>query len=246
MIFCLSQQHTGTWSSLSWLNGHQEVQGFIQDRYVYQALNGEKIVHKVESGTYAERFHPDMVYHAHIETERSEEENEIRINRMQMMLLATHATLIPMRDPLASLVTYQKWGERDGLGDGDEEFSPRSHVDGFCAIAGSFKTIRRFAHCRFLCWDLLPDDRGKRLIHLLDVAKDLGLRDSVPSLDWSDGRIDNTAGEYPLKTAYKQMNLGDLSDGISEGGFEYLEGKEAVLRPFLEELGYRDLLWWRG
>ena len=243
LIYCLSQHHTGTWTSLSWLLSHRDVEGFIQRAHAHEALAGrEDIVHQVESGKYPEKFHPLMVYHEHIE--RDPRSDLTRIDAGQMVRLATTATLIPIRDPLASLVTYQEWGDRDGRSSEiGVRFSPRVFVDIWCCLAGSFETIKRFGHVRFVAWDLL--DRAEMSEYLLGVETDLGLKDRRPAKRWKRERIvDNTKGDYRLKDAYRAGAANVLRKGISENGYNYLVSKGLELRPFLEELGYRDLSWW--
>ena len=242
MIYCLSQHHTGTWTSLSWLNSHRDVEGFIQEAHAHETLAGGEVVHEVESGLYTEKFHPRMVYHEHII--RDPRSDQARISAGQMIMLATTATLIPMRDPLASLVTYQEWADRDGRSSSiGVRFSPRVFVDVWCCLAGSFETIKRFGHVRFVCWDLL--DREAMSEYLLGVETDLGLKDRRPAKRWRRKRIvDNTNGDYRLKDAYLAGAANVLRKGIAENGYNYLVSKGLQLRPFLEELGYRNLGWW--
>lgn len=243
LIYCLSQHHTATWTSLSWLNAHRDVEGFLLEPHAFEVLSGaEDIIHPMESGTYPEKFHPKMVYHEHIA--RDPRSDLLQIDASQMVMLATTATLIPIRDPLASLVTYQQWGDRDGRSsDVGARFSPRVFVDTWCCLAGSFETIKRFGHVRFVCWDLL--DREAMSEYLLGVETDLGLKDRRPAKRWRRQQIvDNTSGDYPLKDAYLAGAANVLRKGIAENGYNYLVSKGLQLRPFLEELGYQDLRWW--
>lgn len=242
MIYCLSIHHTGTWTSLSWLNAHRDLKGFVQKAHAHETLAGQEVVHKVESGEYREHFDPLMLYHEHID--RDPRSDLDRIAAHQMIMLATTPTLIPIRDPLASLVTYQKWAERDGrINGGPEVFSPKVLVDTWVALAGSFETIKKFGHVRFVCWDRLTPEWATE--HLLGVEKDLGLTDRRPALGWVAAPIhDNDAGPYRLKDAYKAGAANALRKGISENGYNYLVSKGLQLRPFLEELGYQNLQWW--
>lgn len=251
MIFCLSVHHTGTWTAISWLTQHDGVEGFVQEKHVAEVMADEEIIHQIESFSLRAKFDPLMVYHEHVRLA------ELRPTRSgylpdlwwdrglapaQMILIGTHPTLIPMRDPLASLVTYQKKAEREGKLD----FSLRRQVDDWCALAVSHRILKRFGHCRFVCWDLLNGSKDENVEHLLGIARDLGLEDVMPSADFGDGTVLNTAGEYPLKMAYMRGDKVSLMEGIDQGGFDLLRSRERVLRPFLEQFGYRDLLWWSG
>ncbi len=242
MIYCLSQHHTGTWTSLAWLHSHKDIKGFLQEAHAHDALEGHEIKHKVESGIYTEKFDPAMVYHEHIA--RDPNSTKIRICASQMVMMATTATLIPIRDPLASLITYQKWADRDGRSaEIGARFSPKIFIDVWCALAESWITLQRFGHVRFVCWDLLMP--GWASEHLAGVARDLGLKDPLPAKRWATHQIhDNTAGDYRLKAAYQSHNANVMRKGIAENGYNYLASKGLQLRPFLESLGYRKLQWW--
>ncbi len=258
MIYCLSHHHTGTWTALAWLTLHDKVKGLLLEDYVYEVLGGEIIKHQVESGIYVARFDPNMVYHEHLRVERptvwtssgyqSQPWWGSRIKGSQLVLLGTHPTLIPMRDPLASLVTYQRWAERDGRAENDPTFDPVGHVDGLVALALCKDQISQFGHVRFVCWDLVGKmHKVDQFEHLTGIARDLGLDDVQPSLECSKRMIvNNTAGSYPLKMAYETGDTEALRAGIAAGAYDHLVSREEVLRPWLESLGYRDLLWWRS
>ncbi len=254
MIYCLSVHHTGTWTAISWLTQHDGVDGFLQEDHVSEVLADGEVYHQVGDMMLKAEFDPKMVYHEHVRIEASKPTRsgylpdlwwERSLAPVQMVLIGTHPTLIPMRDPLASLVTYQRWAERDGRIDGGN-FSPRNQIDDWCALAVSWKILKRFGHCQFLCWDLLNGSREENTEHLLGIANNLGLGCLDPSIDFSDGRRLNSAGEYPLKMALERGDVAGLREGISEGGFDLLRSRERVLRPFLEQFGYEDLLWWSG
>ncbi len=249
MIYCLSVHHTGTWTAIRWLTSHKGVEGFLQEDHVSEVMEGDgEVVHQIEDFLLKGEFHPKMVYHEHVRIEAKKATISGYLPDLwwsrglapaQVVLIGTHPTLIPMRDPLASLVTYQRWAERDGRLDA-KNFSPRNHINDWCALAVSHRILKRFGHCRFVCWDLLDGE----IDPLFEVAENLGLEDRTPSIEFADGKVLNTAGEYPLKTAYAESNVDELRKGIDHEGFDLLRSRERLLRPFLEELGYRDLVWW--
>lgn len=257
MIYCLSHHHTGTWTALAWLTMHDSVKGLLLEDYVYEVLGGQVVKHQVESGIYEARFDPNMVYHEHLRVEiptvwtstgyRSAPWFGARIKGAQLVLLGTHPTLIPMRDPLASLVTYQRWAERDGRADKDATFDPVGHVDGLVALALCEDQVRQFGHVRFACWDLISKMEWEEVYnHLSGIAVSLGLIDQeqVAADVATNMIVNNTAGSYPLKTAYETGDTAALRSGIASGGYDHLVSREEVLRPFLERLGYQDLVWW--
>ena len=255
MIYCLSVHHTGTWTTIGWLTEHQGVGGFLQEAHVNEIMEkgAGAYLHEIGPIQIKPKFSPTMVYHEHARLEQRKPTPsgylgpawwEFRMAPSQMVLIATQPTVIPIRDPLASLVNYQKWAERDGRADGGN-FNPIVHLDHWCALAGSYHSIKKFGHCKFLCWDL-PRGQGELTRDLVLIAKDLGLENNSPSEKWGDGRVINSAGDYPLKLAYSEGDLGALRKGIANHGYDALTNREPLLRPFLEELGYKNLCWWSG
>ena len=234
---------------------HQGVDGFLQEDNVNEIMEkgNAAFLHEIGPIQVKPKFSPLMVYHEHARMEGRKATAsgylgpawwKYRLAPAQVILIATHPTVIPIRDPLASLVTYQKWAERDGRIDGGN-FNPILHLDHWCALASTHAVVKRFGHCKFLCWDL-PRGAGELVRDLVLVAKDLGLKNHSPSTKWGDGRVVNSAGEYPLKMAYSEGDLGALRKGIANEGYDALTNREALLRPFLEELGYKNLCWWSG
>lgn len=245
MIFCLSHHHTGTWSTLAWVRDHQGVDGLITGAHLFDALEKkEGIIHPMESGVIHCNWHPSMVYHEHLKADGRE---EFKLNRTQVMLATVNPTVIPIRDPLASLISYQHRAERDGRLD-HPDFQPVDHmVDRWVRLAETHRTILKdFGHVRFLCWDLVEKmDRFEIVEHLTDLATDLGLRDAFPSVQCAKQMIrNNDLGSYDLKKAYQDDDIGYIRENVSSGGVIALMNNTDILRPFLEGLGYSRLMWW--
>lgn len=225
MIFCLSQIHTGTVSTLAWLDLHEESDGVLLSTEVYES--GDEL---------------KTVYHEHI---RRDHQDVSRMSRSQIVLAWNHPTIIPLRDPLAALISYQRRAEDTNQID-TELFRPATDiVDRWIMLAESEARIPRV---NYLAWDLpAPHSRPPpaegydiRAPGLWDTAQGLGLRDPRPCRSGLPKL--NTSGDYPLKDAYQ---AGDF-DGLSElCGLPHLIDSEDKLRPFLERRGYRDLLWWK-
>lgn len=252
MIYCLSIHHTGTWTAIGWLTAHQGVVGFLQEVHVNKILLGGKMTHKIDEFHLEAEFHPLMVYHEHVALEppnfsdsgfRTDQWWDRMVQAHQMIMMATVPTLIPMRDPLASLITYQRWGERDGRIDGGN-FSQREHINHWCGLAASHQNIKLFGHVRFLCWDLLNGTKEETEEYLLTISRHLGLKDRSPSTKWDGHSVINSVGDYPLKQAYFDGDVDAVRRGLSESAFDVLMERESLLRPFLEELGYKNLMWW--
>lgn len=243
MIFCLSQHHTGTWTTLDWIQRHQEIGGLITGAHLFDAIErrGGDMMFTVLDHPVPPRWDPTMVYHEHIETDGPE---PTRINRTQVLIATVTPTVIPIRDPLASLVSYQNRIDNDQPSD---LRNTRHFVDRWVRLAETARSIfKDYGHIRFVCWDLIGAmDRFEAFEYLAGISADLGLADVRPSLECAKSMIkNNDLGDYPLKTAYRSGDLDFIRANISGGGYDSLTENVAVLRPFLEGLGYRDLRWW--
>ncbi len=242
MIFCLSQLHTGTQTTIGWLMHHKDLDGLILSTGVYYGLisgateysEDGPIYHEWESGVYEERFAAGMVYHEHV---RPDYQERARMSRTQLMMAIQNPTVIPIRDPLASLISYHHRGTTSGSISRNEPegFSPYSHVIFRWMIMAEFYEVLKRWGTQFICWDLRHGN------YLEPVEKNLGLVDRLGM--WSG--IDNRSGElYPLKVAYLNGDIDKLKSGMPAQGFDALASKEQILRPMLEDLGYQNLLWW--
>lgn len=251
MIYCLSIQHTGTWSTLAWILKHEGVNGFLAHPHIFDILEpshtdqeeGIYPIHPMESGELVEKWDPRLVFHHHMELDLKV---PTRIDRTQVLISTVNPTVIPVRDPLASLISYQVRAEKDGR-TSENGFAPRSHVATWVALAQTWNGIlKNFAHVRFLCWDLLGVmDRFEVVEHLTDIAQDLGLRDAFPSVKCARKMIhNNDLGAYDLKRAYLKRDLEFINENVSHSAVLELMQNTDILRPFLEGLGYSDLMWW--
>ncbi len=251
MIYCLTQHHTGTWSTLAWVLKHQGVDGFLTKEHIFDILepsppdqeSGVYPVHPMESGELVEKFDPRLVFQEHIRLDPTKMD---RIDGTQVMICLVNPTVIPIRDPLASLVSYQRRAERAGRTP-ENGFAPRSHVESWVALAQTWEHIlKNFAHVRFMPWDLLgKGDRFEVAEKLFEISTALGLRDGTPSLTCAREMIhNNDLGTYPLKEAYLEGDLEKVREGVSDGAVNLLISKQKLIRPFLEFLGYPLLMWW--
>ncbi len=227
VIFCLSQIHTGTVSVLAWLGAHEDCDGVLLSTEVY------------ESGR-----EPATVYHEHV---RPDDRERGKIARSQVVLAWAHPTVIPLRDPLAALVSYRHRAVLTGQA-GTTRYRPMEDVvDRWCLLAETEERFGGFEHIRYLAWDLpelesrRPDREGARMrsIGLWATAQALGLTDPAPST--AGLPRENSSGAYRLREAY---DAGDLEALMSIRAVRHLRNREELLRPFLERRGYRDLLWW--
>ncbi len=222
MIFCLSQLHTGTVSCLAWLRAHEDCDGVLLSTEVY-----------------ASGSEPATVYHEHV---RADHQSEAHMSRTQIVMAWAHPTLIPLRDPLAALVSYHHRAEVSGQIDGLMYCPQLDVVDRWCCLAKAEPLFKSHEHVRYFAWDIFQtvEERNSRL---QETARALGLQDPAPSR--AGLPCENATGDYELKLAYRRGDRFHLA-GMMGAAYEYLVDSESILRPFLERRGYRDLLWWES
>lgn len=186
-----------------------------------------------------ESFHPLMAFHEHIRLDVFEPD---RIDRTQILVSTVTPTVIPIRDPLASLISRQVRINRTGKRGDDIVLE---HVNLWVALAETWNAIfKNFAHIKFLPWDLIGRD-GEIAEILTRISVDLGLKSSLPSIDCAKKMIhNNNLGAYELKRAYLMGDLETIKTGVSGNAVDDLISKQNHIRPLLEFLGYRDLMWW--
>lgn len=218
MIFCLSQLHTGTNSTLAWLESHGDCRGVLLSTGVYT----DPTAHR-----------PTTVYHEHV---RQDSRFNRQMCRTQIVLAWSQPTVIPLRDPLAALISYQHRAEVSKQIDTDL-FRPREDiVDRWCYLAEAEDLIKS-CRIRYLALDLAEPPNESRL---WETTVALGLSDPAPSVLGLPRR--NDSGDNYLKQAFQRGDLDPLEFHLVH--LDYLRKAEPILRPFLERRGYRDLMWW--
>ncbi len=239
MIFCLSQLHTGTQTTIGWLKSHKDVEGLMLSTGVWKEFGPPSetaIVHQWRSGSYEERFNEGMVYHEHV---RGDHQDPSKMNRTQLILSSIWPTVIPIRDPLLCLISYQHRGEVEGR-IGTSGFKPHEHIlDRWCMMAEFYSHLKQMG-VQFICWD--RGDPGH--LELEMVARHLGIPDTFNDRFGTNLIHNNSLGIFPLKKAYFEGDVKWLEDRLHDDLFNSLRCRELTLRPMLEDLGYTKLLWW--
>lgn len=142
-------------------------------------------------------------------------------------------TIIPLRDPLLSLITAKKRRE------------DAHHV----WIVENWLMLRVFiwpyGDAAYYPVDLESkkpyNERRQNLHKIIEYC-------GLPADNYVDEYAHrfqpaNSRGEYELKTMYKDGDFAQLRLHLKKE-IEHLQANEDVLRPMLEEIGYKDLLWW--
>ena len=89
-----------------------------------------------------------------------------------------------------------------------------------------------------------PLDLGDRFERLTALTTELGFDDEELCRKWAEEwPVIESAGDSELKHWYAERDLGLLEKAMPSG-LRFLRENEGLFRPWLEKMGYRDLIWW--
>ena len=245
-IFIPSIQHTGTWFLLHLLRNHSSNKSghMLNHEHLQRILIDKSYVNLVFSeDTTLIHFHFGEG-EAHFPDDRAKHFPYELVEYMASIF----PTVIPLRDPLLSLISRQA-----RYPDLDHSYL----INGFVYLVQLSQKFRPF----ILPIDVLAKHSDKqRYGELADLMKHLGL-DLEPylalwSVSWSvfnpTSAIAESENNEEMKTAlslmagyYETGDVGKLYEIFPEE-YDYLKSHEPLLKPFLKELGYRDLAWWEA
>ncbi len=219
LIFLPTIQSTGTWFCIELIRKHSMLD--------YFTVMSELAMHRLANGS--------SLVHAHFGMTEfgwgDEYDNKfLPIEDIKKWIRNSDKVVVPLRDPLLSLVTGAH-----------RLFNMKAIVDGFVAIAGPLFDAKIF----FVPIDLYtPRDHSIKLALLIRLFNYLGLKYEGYIKEFADNwPIINTMNSYPVKEAYFSRDLATVSKSMPKA-YDYLCSHKAVLRPFLETVGYSELMWW--
>lgn len=142
-------------------------------------------------------------------------------------------TVIPVRDPLLSIVTRKKR-------------RPEAHhvwmVENWLILRTFIWPYETAAYYPVDLENQKP--YAERRKSLLQIAEHCGLEPENYMDEYAQKFAPaNTRGEYELKTMYKEGDFEQLKLHLKPE-IQQLQANEGVLRPMLEEIGYENLMWW--
>lgn len=146
--------------------------------------------------------------------------------------LKSNHVAIAIRDPLASLLK--------GL------YAPSCKYNVGLRVQAYLDAISLGELCKvhYIPVDLLASaTTNERLRSLVEVSGSL-IPESI-CMEWAENwPTINSAGEYSLKSLHRSGNIDELQLRIPGQIWRDLHQAIPTVRPFLEGLGYRELLWW--
>ena len=242
IIYVPTIQSTGTWFLMDLIQIHSKIKYMnswqAMDRTKFPPdWSDDRALINIHIGI-SNEYWDNPVYHTN---EKIKED---------FMLEAAH-TVIPLRDPLKALLTChtRNWD-----------------MINITHIVNGFVQVKQWCD-RHPDIHLFPVDIGMRasvlprhshpgqmtrygMIRDLFTYLDLPLEPymSIIAENWSKV---NTIGERTSRLCdnyYYSRNIekiiAELDNPFEGGGFKYLQSKQKILRPWLESVGYRSLLWW--
>jgi len=147
-------------------------------------------------------------------------------------LMAFCPTVVPLRDPLLSLITRHQQGDSmDNL-----------VID----VVGAWQwlALNKLNPLYFPVDQKFGEwERHDLGCYMYADLRFEGFMQGDVHWPFSDWTPVNSQGDYPLKTAYYAGDFDRIKAEIGQP-VHYLQDIEGVLRPLLEREGYRELIWW--
>lgn len=227
IIFTPTVPHTGTWFVINFLSN------FIPNfREASQILRDEIVID--EPTILHTHFAPRKEWYNGCE--RREKIKQLPIDSI-CLLASIHKTVIPVRDPLAAILTREAR---------HPEHRHFHIVDGFIHLAARLSNNR---NVKFLPIDL-PVDMCQRWKILSDIVDHCGLERNEEIIeDYADRwpPQNETPGNL-YKKLYKEKDAGGIEFmlGPKMAEIQYLKNQASIILPFLASLGYTkgDLNLW--
>jgi hypothetical protein len=226
VIYVTSIQHTGTWFLLDMLACHPDVDGLCESRLVRP---GDTYIFPGKT----------TILHKHIPMSAEGEvitlEQDRLLNVPHLAVIDTYKTLIPLRDPLLSIITRQSR---------HPDLTHTYLVHGFLHLTD----LEKHPNVFFVPIDTDIDLPQKRrllrsaCLHI-DIPERLTyIRRYAESWPVSNS-FSYTEQNKSLKGHYYSRDIPELMKTFPQE-IKLLREKEGQLRPFLEKHGYKNLPWW--
>lgn len=228
MIALLSIPNTGTWFTLNLLLLHPEINYHIDYNSGFFGI-GRKELNRYKFKYIGLKDNVDkIIYRRHIMGPKTHGDIDL--------LCMGHKAIIPMRDPLASLISKKN---RNPIEPAYE------HVEAFEYIATSPWAQKSFFFP--IDTDEFKSDEKSRhglALDLFDSFLNIPIDNINDLYIWAkENEPKNAMEDYPERQAYLNGDI-ERATAKCKGEFEYLKSKKNVLIPFLKQLGYKDLMWW--
>lgn len=226
-VYLWTVQHTGTWLLIDLLTQHERFASFVQCRNLFGFLrSGGSATHALSGSRRITECINEQggwtLMHSHVAATP-----DVEPDAGQLAMAYSLPTIVPLRDPLRSLVTKRQREPED----------VRSVFDAWVALARAADVLGD----RFLAVpvDLLTSrEVAARVLDYLELPWTTAVERFVCA--WP---VVNSAGDYREKMLYQEGGFRRLEKLLGEDWGALCE-REMELRPMLERCGYCDLAWW--
>jgi len=230
-ILVFSIQHTGTWFAINFLTKHSNVSELCEIKIGRELFTGQ-----LYDANYPEHL-THFLFHHHAGLGAPISDDDARATQWLLTypLICTYPTVIPLRDPLLSLISRQT------------RHPDRQHHYIVQAMTQLFKLhpANNNTMAFFLPVDKLQSASFAGRQHTLKL---LLMHMGLPQEDW----VDEFAADWPvfnsqrgpLHELYEQGDLDGLRDAGLASEILMLREHEDEIRPLMEQFNYKDLLWY--
>jgi len=243
-VFIPTIQHTGTWFCIELLANHStNISGrFIHNEILNKLLNeytASRIIIDNRKKWESSLFGPQLnLIHAHFgngDTKHNGDKGKFLPEDLIKDLTRMFPSLSSTRDPLLALLSRHA------------RFPKLEHfyiINGFITLIELYRNHRVFV----LPVDLYAErPKVERYHELMRLMEYIGLEVepylAFWAINWPVHNPTSNADSIKYKSYYKSKKLKKIIALIPDE-YEYLKSKESILKPFLQELGYENLLWW--
>jgi len=238
-VFLPTITHTGTFFVAAFLLKHPDIKGYFQVNTLAAILDeDEKVVHHVLGATPlkgGEPFITERFVYGRVNI--IQDHIWCFPNYYMATLMTVLPTIIPLRDPLLTILSANERIKDREIRD------KRDLVKAWKALVSIINSISGTTKLAFFPIDQAADKRSGILRETLEYLQ-------LPSLlpyvsDWAKEwpKCYNTGGQYEGKIAYETGDIAWIKSSLGHY-WEALQEAESHLRPFLEQHGYKNLLWW--
>ena len=160
------------------------------------------------------------------------------ISNSQSFLMYMFQNIIPIRDPFLSLLTANYWS--------NEPLTQNNYIERLKPWSEFIKTVELLKarkSLNFACLDLI-ETRDEKINLLKNILDNIGIDDNGYSQECAENWVPlNSKTPSAIKEKYKNRDI-DFFEKNNPDELNILRYYEKELRPFLESIGYKNLMWW--
>ena len=233
-------QNTGTWFLVEMLMKHPSVTEFMETRF-FSILSKKPAYHGVPQ-SFTKNQKGFSILQLHVDRY---EKNPNGARRHFATLMCTSPTVIPIRDPLGSILTMRERGLKREFRVVYDRMLNRVAI--WKEFVQNIPLLQKFTDQIYvLPLDVLgKQSRKVREATLMAMCQTIGLPLNTKYLkEAARWPMVHSLGTYAMKRYYKQSRQDQMMKALGPDVWKALCDIESDTRPFFEQLGYKNLMWW--